>query len=432
MSVSLPGPDGFLLDPDDPLFRAQLRLNDYLLAEEQRDTARTPFNMTPWRKIPARALLQQVEAILRRLAWLDTHDAELETAHLARTRLATLLRHLHKTTTSYPEPELCRLLDLTTALLGRIEPYGPVERVVGYLKDRDLTPGLCAALRRFQSNLREEMSINQASMQSLRQTLHVLLWLDEWDATDPARCWSECVRRDFRAMEGTRRVRWRALLKHIRGNAPLRMPAGWAKDAKSLLVDVGPQDFREAIGEWFAPFRSPTALPLSVAGSHVLKGLIWYCAVAEDKEIEAYALWLLDVKWKQKRNTEKAMVALRAFGVTKEELLARQLIKPSGPSPVDRLLERMAHATAVSPGNHVRPDGDDLIVHGQLHFYRLSRTTGRVWRVTDGATLDLSWAAIPDQLRLVLRRECDSEQQVALRACLLVQDGVFGRYFQVK
>jgi hypothetical protein len=220
MDFSVPGPDGFLLSPGDPLRPAHLRLNDYLFSEELRDPARTPLDLAMWRKLPKRQLVDQVQAVLQRLTWLDQHDAELENAHLARMRLVTLLRVLYSIKIPYAEPDLRGLLDLTSPLLGRIAPYGPVERVIEYLKDHDLTPELCRALRNFQANLREEMSISQASMQSLRQCLHMLLWLDEWEPLDPARCWSECIRRDFRAMSGERRVKWRALLKHLRGNAP--------------------------------------------------------------------------------------------------------------------------------------------------------------------------------------------------------------------
>ena len=156
-------------------------------------------------------------------------------------------------------------LDTTTPLLGRVSPYGPIDRVVEYLEKYDLTPELCRAMRAFQANLREEMSESQSSMQSLRQTLHMLLWMDEWDPSDPMRCWSECIRRDFRQMEGARRAKWRALLKHLRGNAPVRMPKGWARDAQVLLDGVGLEDFHERIASWFAPFRSGQALPLSVA-----------------------------------------------------------------------------------------------------------------------------------------------------------------------
>jgi hypothetical protein len=434
MDLPIPGPDGFLLSPDDPLHAAHLRLNDYLLAEEQRDTARTPFDVAPWRKLPKRQLPGQVQAVLRRMQWLDQHDAELENAHRARLRLVTLLRVLYTIKAPYTEPDLRLLLDLTTPLLGRIAPDGPVERVVEYLKDNDLTPELCGALRHFQDSLREEMSGSQASLLSLRQCLHMLLWLDEWEPLDPARCWSECIRRDFRAMTGDRRVLWRALLKHIRGNAPVRMPAGWARPAEALLAAVGLEDFREEIHVWFAPFRSGEPLPLSVAGSYVLKGLLWYCAVARDDGLRDCALWLLDVRWKQKRNIEKALVALGVFGVTKEDLRARNLIKPEPPDPTPRLLERMRQAVILRPADHIQtdPDGELIVVQGQLHFYRLFRSTGRIERVTDNAVLELNWPAIPDQLRLFLRRECDSPEQLGFRAHLLAQDAVFGRCFAVK
>ena len=378
MAIPVPGPEGFLLSPDDPLRAAHLRLNDYLLAEEQRDNARTPFDVTVWRKLPKRELVDQVQAILLRLEWLDQHDSELQSAHLARIRLATLLRVLHRVKIPYTEPNLCKLLDVTRRLLGRISPYGPVERVMEYLKDNDLTPELCHALRQFQGNLREEMSVSQASMQSLRQCLHMLLWLDEWEPLDPERCWSECIRRDFRALAGDRRLKWRRLLKHLRGNAPVRMPAGWARQAETLLDAVGLDDFREHIELWFAPFRSGEPLPLSVAGSHVLKGLIWYCAVAHDGGLKDCCLWLLDARWKQKRNTEKALVALAQFGITKDELRARNLIKRDPPSPSLRLIERLSQAECLHSGNHIRmdPEGELIIVQGQLHFYRLFPGTG--------------------------------------------------------
>ena len=426
----MPGPDGFLLSPDDPLHAAQLRLSDYLFAEEQRDPA-APVDVAIWRKLPKRLIPDQVAALLQRLAWLDQHDAELQNAHLARMRLIRLLRVLYKFKAPCTEADLCRLLDLTVPLLSRIAPEGPVEWTIEYVKGKDLTLALCASLRHFQSSLREDMSSGQAAMQSLRQQLHMLLWLDEWEPLDPARCWSECVRRDFRTFSAERQVKWRSLLKHLRGNAPVKMPAGWARDAAPLLAAVGIEDFREQIHIWFAPFRSGQPLPLSVPGSYVIKGLIWFCAVAQDEDLKQCCLWLLDAKWKQKRNTEKVMVALGEFGIAKEELIARKLIKPLPSPPTQSLLDKLRKTVVLMPANHIQmdPDGELIVVQGQLHFYRLFRSTGRMERVADNAVLDLNWPAIPDQFRLILHRECDSPEQLALRAHLLMQDAIFGDYF---
>jgi hypothetical protein len=64
MADLIPGPDGFLLSPADPLFRRQLRLNDYLLAEEQRAATQSSFDPTPWRKTSKDEIPSLVEAAL--------------------------------------------------------------------------------------------------------------------------------------------------------------------------------------------------------------------------------------------------------------------------------------------------------------------------------------------------------------------------------
>jgi hypothetical protein len=431
--MHLPGPDGFLLESDDPLRTDHLRLNDFLVAEEQRDSA-FEIDAGAWRKLPKPEVPHLTLAVLHRLLWLHQNDAELDTAHLSRIRLSKLLRVLHDIKAEFTEPELIGIIEATRPLLGRIAPYGPIERVALYLKRNDLTPELCRAMRDFQAGLREEMSESQASMQSLRQTLHVLLWMDEWEPLDPPRCWSECVRRDFREMTGERRVKWRALLKHLRGNAPVRMPKGWARDAEPLLAAVGQQDFQDRIAAWFSPFRSGQPLPLSVAGSHVLKCLIWYCAVANEQQTHATAIWLLDAKWRQKRNTEKSIVALSELGVTREELASRNLIMNRVADTMPRYLERLNESLSAITFNRLvdAPEEDLLIVQGQLHFYRISRFTGRIERASDNAVLELDWHSLPDQFRLTVDRDCVSPHQVEMRALLLINDGVFGRYFKEK
>ncbi|WP_162601718.1 hypothetical protein [Occallatibacter savannae] len=324
------------------------------------------------------------------------------------------------------------IVETTTLLLNRITPFGPVERVSEYFRSNALTPALCRALHAFQANLRDEMGGSKTSMQSLRQQLYMLLWMDEWEPLNPARCWSECVRRDFRGMTGERRARWRDLLKHLRGNAPVRMPKGWAREAEPLLAAVGLEDFRERIAAWFAPFRSGQPLPLSVPGSHVLKGLIWYCAVARDEELRGIALWLLDARWRQKRNTEKSLVALAEFGVTREELASRNLIKERVPDSMPKYLDRLGRSLSLVTTDRVVNSTDEnmLIVQGQLHFYRISLSTGEIQRVSDNAQIELDWHSLPDQFRVNISEKTDSPHQFQMRAFLLMNDGVFARYFR--
>jgi hypothetical protein len=59
------------------------------------------------------------------------------------------------------------------------------------------------------------------------------------------------------------------------------------------------QDFMDRLGVWLAPLRSGEAQPLSVAGSHVLRGLLWYAGLTEDPRLGAIVLTLLDARWRQ-------------------------------------------------------------------------------------------------------------------------------------
>ena len=180
MGEPIPGPDGFLATVDDPLLPAHLRIDEYLLEEEVRHRHGPQiFDITRWRKLSKRELAAQIQAVLHRMTWLYRHDSDLRNGHVARLRLTGLLRALYSIKAIYTETELRAFLGLTTPLLGAIQPYGPVESVVAYLQENELTPQLCISLRHFQANLREEGAVSQASMQSLRQQLHVLLWLDE-------------------------------------------------------------------------------------------------------------------------------------------------------------------------------------------------------------------------------------------------------------
>src|SRR5215471_10195465 len=420
------GPDGFPAAEGDRLHAAQLRLGEFLSADRARDRDRASLDAGPWKKLPKRQVVDLVEAILRRYTWLCDHDREVPDGHVSRRGLIDLLRVFYRMKLPLGEADLRMMLDLTGPLLDRIGPEGPVEYVMGYLQEGELTQPLAASLRAFEGHFRSKAGTG-ASLQTIGQSLHVLLWLDEWAPLEPSRCWSEAIRRDFRAMTGERRAKWRHLLTHIRGNAPVRMPAGWASGAEAHLAAVGLDDFRDQLSIWFAPFRSDQPLPLSVAGSHVLKGLIWYAALTRDEAVKTTALGLLDVKWKQKRNTEKSMVALEALGISKEDLRARQLL-PRERAAAPTLLERFLSARLATSIDRMvaEEDGDLIIVQGDLHYYRLFKSTRRIERATDGAAIELDWHALPDAWRAAIGLECDSEEQLRLRGLLLMQDATCG------
>ena len=68
------------------------------------------------------------------------------------------------------------------------------------------------------------------------------------------------------------------------------------------------------------------------------------------------------------------------------------------------------------------------MIQGQLHFYRLIRSTRPIERVSDNSQLELNWPSVPDSLRLFLQRECDSPEQIQYRTLMLAHDSIYLRY----
>ena len=409
-------------------------LDQYLTETPNRREWDDSPDLSRWKKLKKPQIIKLIEATLERYTYLRQHDAEISDAHLQRLKLVDLLRTLY-TVKKLPctEAELRMMLDLTVPLFDYIDPDGPIDYVMEYIKDNDLTSELAKSLHNFQANLPQVGSV--ASMQSLRQRLHTLLFMDEWEPLNPAKCWSETIRRDFRAMGGERKIKWRRLLKHIRGNAPQIMPPSWEREASERLAPVGIDDFNQQLALWFAPFRSGQPLPLSVAGSHVLKGLVWYAGVSGDETAKDISLWLLDVNWKQKKNADKSMMALNVFGISKEELNRRNLLTKQKFAPPPNIWKAILDVLkGPNISTHMAEDRDEnmIIVQGQLHFYRLYRDTCKIERATDDKELELNWDKIPDEFRLTLSRECDSEEQIHVRVMMLMYDSVNPEFFTVK
>src|SRR5262249_51205250 len=115
------------------------------------------------------------------------------------------------------------------------------------------------------------------------------------------------------------------------------------------------------------------------------------------------------------------------------ELHERGLLRPPRVDPTPRLIERLRAACCQPMGQVVEdPEADLIVVQGQLHFYRLFRSIRRIERVSDNQELVLNWQSLPDNMRWMLNRECDSIEQLHLRARLLMFDAIFSRYFESK
>src|SRR4051812_7473972 len=308
------GPDGFIATSDIGDYSDQALLTEYLHQRQIDGDAVLARVLSQVRKqLSKREQVALVRTIHRRIGWIAEHQGELVEPRRWQGFLSQLAYKLYSPKLPFEAEDIAMLLD-SHRQHAALWWFGPEELLVAFVETHDIPADLAAALRRYQAELKGDPGSkkfqNQSSYQVASQHVHMLLWHDENDALDPSRCWSKAIRGDVRNMTGARRAHWKALLRHVKGNAPAKPPVGWLRKAEQHLTETGHREFFDRFDAWFVPFRSDKPQPLSVAGSHILRGLLRYAALIDDSAIAPMALRLLDAKWKAKRNVEKAMVAL--------------------------------------------------------------------------------------------------------------------------
>ncbi|HKX07905.1 MAG TPA: hypothetical protein VJN67_06905 [Stellaceae bacterium] len=346
------GPDGFLATAETPDYAAHVLLTEHLHERHAEGGAALERALPRVRKqLSKPELVALIRATHARIGWIAEHERELSHPRQWQDFLAQLARNLYAPSLPFEAADLTLMLDghrRHQALWG----FGPEELLVAFLETHDLTPELAAALRRFQAELQGVPGgmkyQSQAGFQVAVAHVHMLLWHDEGDLLDPKQCWSNAVRRDLRAMTGERKAHWKALFRHIKGNAPAKPAKGWVKEGEKCLAAVGHEDFANCFRAWLEPFKSEEPQRLSVAGSHVLRGLLWYAALTRDPDLAEATLVLLDAEWKAKRNLDKVMVSLVSVLETLppvtswSSLLRLQQEWPTSSVQVERFLKKTA------------------------------------------------------------------------------------------
>ena len=348
------GPDGFLCARGDPHYPFHLQLNAILVEQAKpgaKPNAVAGAGVERLRKqFSERELIELITVIIMRKAWIALNANDIAQSTLWRVRLHYIRAHLYDAKLPFTAADLCRLMPVCDA-------YPPlIDCLVEHVRRHGVTPKLCAEMRRFRTRYHDSVGgvYGQGADLLALQRFNMLLWHDEWDTLDADSCWSETVRRDYRAMTGERRAKWRALLHHIRGDAGSKPAKPWMKEAQKRLAAVGVEDFRAMIRGWFEAFRAPEPVKLSLAGSHVLKGLLWYGALVRDAAVNEAALWLLDADCKPKRNADKVMVALAVLIDTMpveeawQALLRLQERWGASQGQIEKLLIKIAAAFDIS------------------------------------------------------------------------------------
>jgi hypothetical protein len=302
----IPCPDGFLLDPRSELAEGHHALNDYLLREEQAgwQTAIKEINGI---RDKARKLVIW-KALIERMAWL--RDDHSRSRHLS--SLRGLAERIEKWTLAPSEADLIAILRSTANAGNYLAPNTPIPHVFAYIDAKGLSPEMAAAIREFRELMFDEgLAVNQVSYQLFRSRLDMLAWRDEWTPIDLERCWSERIRADYRAMEGSERKAWRSLLYCIHGDEGTRPSGKWLKETQKAMEAIGRDAFRVKAAEWLGLLKAGSVWRLSREGSHILRAFIWLAEASNEPELLSLLPAIAEVQFKPKANGQKVVKAVR-------------------------------------------------------------------------------------------------------------------------
>jgi hypothetical protein len=231
------GPDGFVATSNIAEYPSHVLLTEYLnerraIGGEALERALPRFR----KRLSKHELVALILTIHERIGRIAEHERELSEPRQWQDFLAQLARNLYSASLPFSANDLIAMLQGHRKHRA-LWSFGPEELLVAYVETHDLSPVLAAELSNFQAELTGLPGgmkyQNQAGYQVAVQHVHMLLWHDESDPLDFSRCWSEAVRRDLRAMSGARRAHWKALFRHIKGNAPASRPRVGSRRRKS-------------------------------------------------------------------------------------------------------------------------------------------------------------------------------------------------------
>jgi hypothetical protein len=285
---------------------------------------------------------------------------------------------------------------------------------------------------------------NSISGQTARRRLGMVLWHDPHDEIDLKRCWSEAIRRDLRAMPEAERRSWNAALRSIVISDNTEPPKAFLNASGSHIASIGEEPFRQRLVEWLAPFGGSEPVRLGMAGSHILKGLLWYCRPLRDDRLDISVLSLLRTKWRNKDFVFRPLTVLAGsvaqfpaeeawpillrlhqllgskasarftrqieevgarLGLTESELRQEGLIPPPPQKQPDyiarmmRMLEKMNWGMAAAESRFIH-DGDYIEIRGQRDHYRAHTPSCTIRRVRDNALVELDYNRVPEYWRI--------------------------------
>jgi hypothetical protein len=441
----LPCPDGYFIESQDPHRYAHEQINLWLVEQEEWD-GKHPHqpqimdHKALKKQFKTPQLIEFLEAAMVRSDWHQAQgNAGPGNPHSV--RIHYILVSLSRLPLALHAEQMRLVIDFA----ARRGPYQFCDHIEDAFQRGLLDADLWSRLHALPQAMSGDNSVGG---QAIRRRIGVLLWHDPYDEIDLKRCWSEAVRRDLRAMPEERRKMWRSALEATPISDSTEPPSAWNKQAPKQVAAIGEAAFREQLLAWFAPFQGDEPVRLTMAGSHILKALLWYARLIRHARLDAAVFALLDTKWKNKQFKFRPLTVLAGsaallppveaypilvrihaimggnlsarfekvikeigekIGRTPDDLLAEGLLKPppnTQPVDVSAILKKLEKMNTMYP-NAPPPSrfhyyGDYIEIEGLRDRYRAHTPSCTVRRLRDQALVELDHARVPSHWRPLL------------------------------
>ncbi len=209
---------------------------------------------------------------------------------------------LLRSTLPFSDDDLLSIVsDLASLQIVTTSTIPFVDKIVTLLERRaeagPLPPYLVAASRRLQNALN---SISNAPEQKLVGRLSRLPATGPQPPICPGEAWSDAAIAHLQSGQKAHSIGWRDLIVQCGSSSAASPSAAWLKQAEAHMASVGLAEFRSCILRWFPLVDRPRTQVITdwnreyqpdpyqlliEPHSDILKGLVWCCALREDKDI---------------------------------------------------------------------------------------------------------------------------------------------------
>lgn len=193
--------------------------------------------------------------------------------------------------------DACAILAATRHSCGHGGVEEPIRLVKRSFSDGGYTDELFDAIRTYQGRLSK---LRSAEVTRVRGEIANLLWLDPREPLRPKRCLSAGIREGYFALSSPERKQWTRLFQSVDRTGRRRPDRKWIKEAQEALHDIGCNRFTQCIAQWLT--LPEERVPLSTAGRHVVKTMIWCCTLcdpshADQRNVEELIPGLIDLDY---------------------------------------------------------------------------------------------------------------------------------------